>query len=317
MKKVLLAGGAGYIGTLLTEELLKRNYDVEIVDLLWFGNEIRQKVKIYKKDILNLLPADLESYDVVVFLAGLSNDPMANYSPAMNFVENSAVPSYLAFISKEAGVKRFIYASTCSVYGYTANNLMNEEAKVKPQYPYGVSKLAAERAIINLMNNSFRPIALRKGTVGGYSPRMRFDLVVNAMTKTALIEGKIIVNNPSIWRPLVDIRDVVSAYVRSIESNLDVAGIYNILEENYTIGRLADDVQTTLEAEGYEVSIETKDTQDIRNYKVSNTKAKMELDFKPRYSPSDSVLSILKNIKKDVDLNNKKYYNIKVFKEKF
>jgi len=317
MKKVLLAGGAGYIGTLLTEELLKRNYDVEIVDLLWFGNEIRQKVKIYKKDILNLLPADLVSYDVVVFLAGLSNDPMANYSPAMNFVENSAVPSYLAFISKEAGVKRFIYASTCSIYGYTANNLMNEEAKVKPQYPYGVSKLAAERAIINLMNNSFRPIALRKGTVGGYSPRMRFDLVVNAMTKTALIEGKIIVNNPSIWRPLVDIRDVVSAYVRSIESNLDVAGIYNILEENYTIGRLADEVRTTLEAEGYEVSIETKDTQDIRNYKVSNAKAKMELDFKPRYSPSDSVLSILRNIKKDVDLNNKKYYNIKVFKERF
>jgi nucleoside-diphosphate-sugar epimerase len=165
MKKVLLAGGAGYIGTLLTKELVAKNYDVEIVDLLWFGNKIKEDVKIHNKSILDLRTSDLESFDVVVFLAGLSNDPMANYNPPMNFIENSAVPSYLAFISKEAGVKRFVYASTCSVYGYTANNLMDETAKVEPQYPYGISKLAAEQSIINLTNDSFRPIALRKGTV--------------------------------------------------------------------------------------------------------------------------------------------------------
>jgi nucleoside-diphosphate-sugar epimerase len=99
------------------------------------------------------------------------------------------------------------------------------------------------------------PSLLEKEQFGGYSPRMRFDLVVNAMTKTALSEGKIIVNNPAIWRPLVDIRDVVSAYVRSIEADLSVSGVYNILEENYTIGRLADEIKLTLESQGHQAIV--------------------------------------------------------------
>jgi len=318
MKKILIAGGAGYIGTLLTTELIDRGYQVQVVDLLWFGNHLKPNVCIEKKDIMGLRTSDLEGFDCVVFLGGLSNDPMAKYNPSMNFVENSAVPSYLAFAAKEAGVNRFVYASTCSVYGYTANQLLDENSdSIAPQYPYGISKLAAEKSIMNLQDDKFRPIALRKGTVGGWSPRMRFDLVVNAMTKTALMEGKIIVNNPSIWRPLVDVRDVVAAYVRSIESNLDVAGVYNISEDNYTIGRLSDLVKDALVEEGHKVTIETRSVQDFRNYKVLNTKAQMELDFKPRYTPRDSVKSILKNIKNGVDLSDKKYYNIQVFKEKF
>jgi nucleoside-diphosphate-sugar epimerase len=317
MKKVLLAGGAGYIGTLLTKKLVSKNYDVEIVDLLWFGNHLTEQVKIHNKSIMDLKTEDLKSFDVVVFLAGLSNDPMANYNPPMNFIENSAAPSYLAYICKQAGVQRFVFASTCSVYGYTANNLMDETAKVGPEYPYGISKLAAEQSIINMTSDHFRPIALRKGTVGGYSPRMRFDLVVNAMTKTALSEGKIVVNNPSIWRPLVDIRDVVDAYVRSIESDLSISGVYNILGENYTIGRLADEIKSVLDENGFKADVETRNIQDVRNYKVCNKKAKMELDFKPRYTPSDSVLSILKNIDKNVDFSDKTYYNISTFKESF
>ena len=318
MKKILVAGGAGYIGTLLSTELTDRGYQVQVVDQLWFGNHFTTNVPVKKKDLMSLETSDLEGFDCVVFLGGLSNDPMAKYSPSMNFVENSAVPSYLAFIAKEAGVNRFVYASTCSVYGYTANQLLDESSEsIAPQYPYGISKLAAERSIMNLQDQSFRPIALRKGTVGGWSPRMRFDLVVNAMTKTALTEGKIIVNNPSIWRPLVDIRDVVAAYVRSIESNLDISGVYNISEDNYTIGRLADLVKDTLLEEGHAVTIDTRNVQDFRNYKVTNSKAQMELDFKPRYTPRDSVKSILENVKNGIDLTDKKYYNIQVFKEKF
>jgi len=318
VKKVLVAGGAGYIGTLLSTELKERGYSVSVVDQLWFGNHFIEQTPVEQRDIMNLTTEDLVGFDCVVFLGGLSNDPMAKYNPSMNFVENSAVPSYLAFISKEAGVKRFVYASTCSVYGYTANKLLDEtSASIAPQYPYGISKLAAEKSIMNLQDDNFRPIALRKGTVGGWSPRMRFDLVVNAMTKTALTEGKIIVNNPSIWRPLVDIRDVVAAYVRSIESNLDVSGVYNISEDNYTIGRLADLVKDTLVSEGHKVKIDTRNVQDFRNYKVQNSKAQMELDFKPRYTPQDSVMSILKNIDNSLDLSDKRYYNIQVFKENF
>ena len=148
MKKILLAGGAGYIGTLLAKELLARNYDVKVVDLLWFGNQLPKDFVVQRKNILELGVSDLQSYDSVVFLAGLSNDPMANYNPAMNFVENSAVPSYLAFIAKEAGVKRFVYASTCSVYGYTANNLMDETGKVSPSISLWHLKISRRKIYI-------------------------------------------------------------------------------------------------------------------------------------------------------------------------
>jgi nucleoside-diphosphate-sugar epimerase len=316
MKKVLLAGGAGYIGTMLTEELINRNYDVTVVDLLWFGNYLPSGAKLLNKNIMELREEDLRGFDVAVFQAGLSNDPMADYSPSMNFVENAAVPAYLAFISKRAGVERFVYASSCSIYGYTANNLMDETAPVSPQYPYGISKLSAEYTIMSLEDERFRPIALRKGTVGGYSPRMRFDLVVNAMTKSALQKNTITVNNPSLWRPLIDVRDVVMAYVRSIECNLAISGIYNISYDNYTIGRLADEIREELMRHGFDLSINTKNVQDVRNYKVTNNKAKIELDFVPRYSPKDSVREILRNIDlSTVDFEDKKYYNIATFKE--
>ena len=319
MKKILLAGGAGYIGTMLARELIRRDYDVTIVDLLWFGNNLGEdssKVKVIKKNIMELEKKDLEGFSSVVFLAGLSNDPMAEFSPATNFVENSATPIYLAYIAKMAQVNRYVYASSCSVYGYTANKLMDEGAVLAPRYPYGISKLIAEDAIMKLADEKFRPICLRKGTVGGFSRRMRYDLVVNAMTKTALTEKKIVVNNPSLWRPLVDIRDIVSAYVRSIESNQEVSGVYNISYDNYTIGRLADEIKAELKESGFDIKIQIKDIKDMRNYKVDNSKAKIELDFVPKISPRKSVRSILENIDlNDYDFTNKKYYNIQVFKE--
>ena len=167
MRKILLAGGAGYVGTSLTRELLNRNYDVTIVDLLWFKTDLPKGVVVWNKNIMDMNVEELNGFDAVVFLAGLSNDPMANFNPSMNFVENAAVPSYLAYISKMAGVPRFVYASSCSVYGYTDNNLMDETDSVFPRYPYGVSKLEAEAAIMNMGDENFRPISLRKGTIGG------------------------------------------------------------------------------------------------------------------------------------------------------
>ena len=222
MKKVLIAGGAGFIGTLLTKELLARKYEVLVVDTLWFGNYLPENAKISNKSIIDLKEDELSSFDVVIYLGGVSNDPMADYSPSVNFIENCAVPCYLSYMCKRAGVPRFVYASSCSVYGYAANSLMDENSPVSPSYPYGISKLAIENAVMNMADKNFRPIALRKGTVGGYSPRMRFDLVVNAMTKSALTNKQIVVNNPSLWRPLIDIRDVVTAYIRCIESNLEI-----------------------------------------------------------------------------------------------
>src|SRR5207302_6643158 len=116
---------------------------------------------------------DLAGYDQVVFLAGLSNDPMAEYAPSKNFIYNAAAPAYLAYIAKKADVKRYIYASSCSVYGYTDNELFDETKPVSSSYPYGISKLQGEQAVMNLVGDKFSVIALRKGTASGFSPRMR------------------------------------------------------------------------------------------------------------------------------------------------
>jgi len=313
---ILIAGGAGYVGTLLANTLVKDDHQVDVVDYFWFGDYLDPEITRHVGNIFDLTIDSLKNnkYDVVVFLAGLSNDPMANYDPAGNFIENSAAPSYLAYIAKESGVSRFVYASSCSVYGFTDGEALDEDCNPKPHYPYGIAKLQAESAIMLLEDENFKPISLRKGTIGGWSPRMRFDLVVNAMTKSAITSGKIVVNNPNLWRPLIDIRDVVQSYVKSIETN--VTGIFNICAQNYTIGDLAAEIRYELIKHGHNIEIETMHKEDIRNYKASNKKAKELLGFEPIYSPSDSVREILENI----DLNNinfgdERYYNIQTFKK--
>src|ERR1700733_12702110 len=236
--KILCAGGAGYIGNVLIPKLLDRGYKVDVVDLFWFGNHLPRQVGILNKDIFHLSEEDLEPYDQVVFLAGLSNDPMAEYSPSKNFVYNAAAPSYLAYMAKKAKVKRYVYASSCSVYGYTENELYDETRPVSSSYPYGISKLQGEQAALQLADEKFSVIALRKGTISGYSPRMRFDLIINTMFKSAIKNRTITVNNPSIWRPILSIEDAATAYIRAIESSYGISGIFNLASGNYTAGEV-------------------------------------------------------------------------------
>src|SRR5208282_5428571 len=225
--KLLVAGGAGYLGSVLVPRLLDRGYDVDVVELFWFGNHLPDQVGILNKDIFHLSAEDLRPYDQVMFLAGLSNDPMAEYSPSKNFVLNAAAPAYLGYIAKMAKVKRYIYASSCSVYGYTENELYDESRPVSSSYPYGISKLQGEQAVTQLVDDGFSVISLRKGTISGYSPRMRFDLIINTMFKCAMVDHTITINNPSIWRPILSIDDAATAYTRAIEADQRISGIFN------------------------------------------------------------------------------------------
>jgi nucleoside-diphosphate-sugar epimerase len=313
--KILLAGGAGYIGSLLSRELLDRGYDITVVDLFWFGNTLHKDIKCIKKNIFDLNSEDLVGFEQVIFLAGLSNDPMAEFSPSKNFVYNAALPAYLAFISKRAGVKRYIYASSCSVYGYTVDELYNEESPVLCGYPYGISKLQGEKGVFQLQDDNFSVISLRQGTVGGHSPRMRFDLVTNTMFKCAINTGIININNPSIWRPILDIRDAVSAYLRSIQSNYSISGCFNIASGNYTMGQVGDMVKYCMTKNNVKnIHINIQNISDFRNYKVSIDKAKTKLGFMPQYNVIDIINNIYDNLKEYGDLDNDVYYNIKVFK---
>ena len=127
MKKILLAGGAGYIGTELCKRLLRLDYKLTVIDDLWFGNNLDPRVELIKKDLFEVTHNELIGYDTVIFLGGVSNDPMAEFSPSENFVQNAACPAYLSYESKRAGVRRFVYASSCSVYGYTVDELYDKK----------------------------------------------------------------------------------------------------------------------------------------------------------------------------------------------
>jgi nucleoside-diphosphate-sugar epimerase len=313
--RILIAGGAGYLGSVLVPKLLDRGYEVDVVDLFWFGNHLPPETGVIRKDIFDLDLRDLQSYQQVVFLAGLSNDPMAEYSPSQNFIFNAAAPAYLAYIAKKANVKRYVYACSCSVYGYTDNELFDETQPVSSSYPYGISKLQGEQAVINLLGDEFSVISLRKGTVSGYSPRMRLDLIVNTMFKSGVRDREITVNNPSIWRPILSIEDATNAYVRAIEASDKISGIFNIASGNYTVGEVGDLVKMAIEEQlGIRIQLNIKHKSDFRNYKVNIQKAANTLSFHPHHDIKSIVKNLIEHMDEFQDWDNPRYYNIDTLK---
>jgi nucleoside-diphosphate-sugar epimerase len=313
--KIFIAGGAGYIGTMLAPRLAARGYGVTVADLTWFGNHLPPEIPLVRKDVMSLTEADLVGNDVVIFLAGLSNDPMAEFSPALNYIHNAAAPANLAYLAKRAGVRRFVFASSCSVYGFTEDELWDEDSPTVTVHPYGISKLQAEAGVRHLQESSFSVIILRKGTVCGYSPRMRLDLVINTMFKSALQDNRITVHNPSIWRPILAIQDAAAAYVRAVEAAPSVSGTFNIASENTTLGALADQINATLQRDlGLAPELEMLEKHDVRNYKVSVDRARVQLGFKPTYDIDKIVSDLIQNRAAFADLDNPAYYNITTFR---
>lgn len=313
--KILVVGGAGYIGSALVPALIKTGHEVEVIDLLWFGNFLPKNIKVMQKDLFHCKACDMQGYDQVIFLAGLSNDPMAEYDPAKNFILNGALPAYLAYIAKNAGVKRYIYASSCSVYGYTVDQLYDENAPVTCAYPYGISKLQGERGVLQEARDHFSCIALRQGTVCGHSPRMRMDLIVNTMFKCAMTEEQITINNPAIWRPLYDIRDCVHGFLQAVNVDPSISGVFNVCSGNFTVGQVGEQVKAEVEKlTGKKIQLNIKNIQDFRNYKVSIEKAQKILGFDPKHAISDIVNDLYSNRDYYGDFEREEFYNIRVFK---
>lgn len=314
--KILVIGGAGYVGSVLVPKLDELGYDVDVIDLLWFGNNLPSNINVIQKNAFDLTVDELKKYEQVIFMAGLSNDPMAEFSPKQNFIENSALPSYIAYISKQAGVKRFIFASSCSIYGYSYDNTFIETSSPRSAYPYGISKIQAENAIRNLNDQNFSTICLRKGTISGYSPRMRFDIVINAMFKSVILTNKIIVNDPHAWRPILGIQDAANAYIKSIEAKESLHGYFNIAYNNYTILNLAMEIKEIFEKKyGFDkILIEVNGIKDLRSYKVYLMLGLMDLKVEYTESVENIVDSLFRNKEEFGNFDNPNYYNIEVFK---
>ncbi len=314
--RILVAGGAGYIGSSLVPNLLSRGHDVKVVDLLWFGNHLPSSVPVVRKDVLDLTEDDLAGVQQVLFMAGLSNDPMADFAPNRNFVSNSAAPAYLAWLAKRTAVARFVYSSSCAVYGFNAQGIRVETDPARCTTPYGISKYLGEQSALYLADENFAVTALRLGTVSGFSPRMRLDLVVNAMFRSALAQKRVVVFNPHIWRPILAVEDAVQAFTLALEAPQDHHGIFNVASANYTIEQLGSAIAARMAHHlGHPIDLEILEMQECRSYNVSTLKAQNDLGFAPKFSVDQMVDNLWANRHLFADLENPCYYNIRFLKE--
>lgn len=323
--KVLLIGGAGYVGSVLTGELLERGYSVKIFDRLYFGDRgiaaHRDRVELVRGDMREMKPAVLEDVGAVVNIGGLSNDPTAEYNPKANYEMNTMATKLSADLCKAAGVRRYILASSCSIYDVGVREedrdvVMDETTEIVPKAAYSLSKYEAEKILLAMVGKDFTPVILRKGTIYGYSPRMRYDLVVNTFVKDALLKG---ILTPyfggEMWRPMVDVRDVAKAYVALIEADAaKVQGeIFNLVYRNFRISELSLRVRSALRAAGVDVEIAPDYRyKGVRSYRVSGEKIKRVLGFTPTLGVEDSVAEMVEKIRENDhgDFDNPIYYNI-------
>lgn len=318
--KILVTGGAGYVGSILITELVKDGHFVKCLDRFFFGSDylgskmFEGKVELIKDDIRWFDPKILDGIDVVMDLAALSNDPVGDLEPKKTYEINHLGRSRVAKISKEKGIKRYILASSASVYGQQ-KEIVNEDSQVNPITDYSKANRKAEEDVLPLSNDEFVVTVLRFSSIYGLSPRMRFDLAVNSMALDLYKTNKIIVKGKSNKRPFLHIKDSARAYKLVLEAPSEkIAGqIFNVGsdDQNYEIGELAKMVGDSIKS-NYE--LEVKDTPDHRSYVASFKKIREVLDFKPKFSVKDGAVEIYKSLEKGELVDSKKTITVEWYK---
>ena len=320
-RTVLVTGGAGYIGTVLTGRLLQRGYNVRLLDRLYWGSGPLEayagRIEVEVADVRDIPGSALDGVDGVIHLAGLSNDPTAEYDPAANWQMNAVATETLGNACVERGIERLVFASSCSLYDGLPPGMHDEDAAIAPQGAYATSKRYGEEALLGLMGHGLCPVILRNGTVYGFSPRMRYDLVVNTFVKDALLQERLLLHGGGwMWRPLVDVRDVSDAMIAAFESPADVVRgeIFNVLHSNYQVRELAMLVAGSVQLLGRTVRLEETPAPRLnRDYECSNAKLSHVLGF----SPCRSVVEAVSEMLAEIDLADRskltdpRYYNIR------
>lgn len=288
--RVLLTGHHGYIGTVMAEKLLEAGHTVTGLDADFFEDCIlgstARSIPSIKKDIRDVALADLLGFDAVIHLAALSNDPLGDLKKDWTYDINLHATLRLAQLAREAGVERFLYASSCSMYGAgRGGGLLTEEAPLAPVTPYAESKVRAEEGLLKLADHGFSPVFLRNATAYGFSPRLRADIVLNNLTAWAYTTGRIrILSDGTPWRPIVHIEDISQAFVLSLAAPREVihAQAFNVGAdtENYQVRDLAEIVRETVPNATVEYA--GRGEPDPRNYRVDFTKI---FKLLPGYAP--------------------------------
>jgi len=319
--RILVTGGAGYIGCVLAERLLARGYEVRILDRLYWGEAplegFSDRIELFVADVRELPEAALGGIDAVIHLAGLSNDPTAEYDPEANWQMNALATEKLGEACVESGVERLVFASSCSLYDGLPPGMHHEGAPIAPRGAYATSKRYGEEKLLALVERGLCPVILRNGTVYGHSARMRFDLVVNTFVKDALLQERLLLHGGGwMWRPLVDVRDCADAMIQALESPADLVRgqIFNVVHSNYQIRELAMLVAGSVQLTGRTVALEEVPAPELtRDYECSNEKLSRTLGFIPRHSVVEAVADLLSklDLTDRTMLTDPRHYNIR------
>ena len=320
MKNILIIGGAGYVGTVLTQNLLEKGYFVTVYDLLIYGNNIsdHKNLKVIKGDIrdLDYLEKIIKNFDALIHLACISNDPSFDLDPELGKSIKYDPFEKLVKLAKDNGIKRFIYASSSSVYGIKSEKNVDESFGIQPLTDYSKYKAMCEEILNKYNDSNFVCTSIRPATVCGYSPRQRFDLVVNILMNNAYNKKEITVFGGNQLRPNIHINDMCLSYLMLLDAdkNLINGQAFNVGYENHSVLQLANLTRNSL---GDDIKIVQIPSNDDRSYHISSDKIKNVLKFQPKYKIEDAIFDLknafLKDSFKD-PLNNEMYFNIKRMK---
>ncbi len=322
---VCVTGGAGYVGAVLVPKLLAAGHRVTVLDWFLYGDDVLASVAQHPHltkivgDIRDetLLRRVLPEHDVVIHLACISNDPSFELNPDLGRAVNYEAFEPLVRMARECGVRRFVYASSSSVYGVKAEENVVEEMSLEPLTDYSRYKALCEDILLQQQRDDFVALILRPATVCGYSPRLRLDLTVNILTTHALTKGVITVFGGAQKRPNIHIDDMSDVYVRAMQwSDASIAGkIYNVGYHNHTVREIADIVRGVVSPD---VEIVTHATNDLRSYHVSSGKIAREHDFTAHRSIENAAQDLVAAFRAGKirdPLTNPKYYNIKMMQQ--
>lgn len=318
--KIVVLGGAGYLGSILTEQLLEHGHQVEVFDTLRFGDESldgyrsHPNFRFTEGDIRDIgqVTSSIQDAHGVVLLASLVGEPACDQDIKETVDVNYLATKAVAEACRYYQTPRFIFASTDSAYGIQEGT-MYEDSPMKPISLYGRLKVQSELEIMALADDTFKPTVLRMATIYGLSPRMRFDLVVNVLTLNAYVNEKITIHGGLQWRPLVHVADAAKAYVMTLEAPIDAVGgqVFNVgsNEQNYQIGHLGDQVKSVF----HEIDVETVPlTPDLRDYYVNFDKISSVLGYQVQNSIVDGIKEIYSALEsgKIGNHENQRYYNV-------